>query len=265
MMKITNEELFAKADSYRRAIKANRPPQTEEIRQLDHYFKVGLTYSSNALSGNTLTLSDTKVLLEDGLTVGAKPLKDSLEAVGHARAYDFMLRIARQKELVIDADVIRNIHRLFYVGIDDEEAGAYRKLQAYINGTHCLPPPPEEIPDLMRACVQRVNDASFTLHPIALAALAHKWLADIHPFKDGNGRTARLLMNLILINRGYGIVTIPPILRQAYISALRISQREIDPDIAPFIRLIAECAIETGKAYCRLLRIHEYQEEKMAE
>ena len=252
---MTKQELFNKADQYKKIIQAARPLKPEEIKKLDAYFKIGLTYSSNALEGNTLTISETKVLLEDGLTAGGKPLKDSLEAIGHAKAYDFMLQMVREKPFEITEHIILELHRLFYEGIDKQNTGKYRDISVYITGTDYLPPEPEQVPQLMKEYVHKVNQLSGKVHPIELAALAHKWLVDIHPYVDGNGRTARLLMNLLLMHDGYGIVSIPPVLRVEYIDALRVSQRANQPDAEPFIKLIAECTIETQKDYCRLLRI----------
>ena len=98
---MTKQEIFNKADEYKKIIQAARPLKLAEIKELDAYFKIGLTYSSNAIEGNTLTISETKILLEDGLTAGGIPLKDSLEAIGHAKAYDFMLQIVREKPWLI--------------------------------------------------------------------------------------------------------------------------------------------------------------------
>ncbi len=253
---MTKQEIFNKADEYKKIIQAARPLKLAEIKELDAYFKIGLTYSSNAIEGNTLTISETKVLLEDGLTAGGKPLKDSLEAIGHAKAYDFMLQMVREKPFEITEHIILELHRLFYEGIDKENAGKYRDISVYITGTDYLPPEPEQVPLLMKEYVNKVNQLSATMHPIELAALAHKWFVDIHPYVDGNGRTARLLMNLLLMHYGYGIVSIPPVLRVEYIEALRVSQRANQPDAEPFIKLIAECTIETQKDYRRLLRIN---------
>ncbi|MDR1703747.1 MAG: Fic family protein [Clostridiales bacterium] len=230
-------------------------PAPEEIRQLDAYFRVELAYTSNALERNTLTLSETKVILEDGLTVGGKPLRDSYEAVGHAKAYDFMLEAARRTPFVFSEDFIKQLHRLFYQGIEPEKAGVYRDIQVFITGTEYVPPKPEEVPALMENLAATLTERWDNLHPVRLAAFAHRKLADIHPFADGNGRTARLLMNLILVNRGYPIVSIPPVLRLEYINALRAAQREKSPSDEGFIRLIAECVIEAQRDYCRMFRI----------
>ncbi|MDR1272585.1 MAG: Fic family protein, partial [Clostridiales Family XIII bacterium] len=201
------------------------------------------------------TISETKVIIEDGITVGGKPLKDCYEATGHAKAYDFMLSAARANPFSFSEEMILTLHRLFYSGLDAENAGKYRTRQVFITGTKYLPPEASEITALMREFVSELNDKSKKLHPVILATFAHRRFVDIHPFTDGNGRTARLLMNLILVNKGYQIVSIPPILRTEYIGALIAAQRDKNPSDTEFLRLIAECEIEAQKDYCRMFRI----------
>lgn len=249
----TLQELLQKADSYKEKIASAWPLAEEELKSLDNYFRVGFTYSSNALEGNTLTISETKTLLEDGITVGGRPLKDCYEAVGHGYAYDFMLELARHHDMNITEETLKKLHRLFYQKVDAEQAGQYRTNQVYISGTEYIPPAADDIPHLMKHLTDQIHSSQTTLHPIELAAMAHKRLVDIHPFSDGNGRTARLLMNLILVNNGYGVVSIPPTWRNDYINALSASR--CFNDMEPFSKLIAECVIETEQEYCRLLRL----------
>jgi Fic family protein len=254
------QDLLVKADKYKAAISMARPLAGDELKELDNYFKVGLTYSSNALEGNSLTISETKILLEDGITVGGKPVKDYFEAAGHAKAYDYMLEMARSANNEITEEIVKKLHLLFYSGIDSGYAGRYRDIQIYISGTEYLPPAPKDVQKLMSSFVNNMNKLKSKLHPIEFAAILHKEFVDIHPFKDGNGRTARLLMNLILFESGYGIVSIPPILRNEYVQTLIIAQRESNKNINPFIEFIAECVIETQRDYCRLLRINVNQQ-----
>lgn len=249
----TLQELLQKADSYKQKISSSRPLAKEELKSLDDYFRIGFTYTSNALEGSTLTISETKILLEDGITVGGRPLKDCYEAVGHGAAYDFMLKFARQQDMNITEDTIKKLHRLFYQKVDADQAGQYRSIQVYISGTEYIPPSPEDVPHLMKHLADQIHSSRSTLHPIELAAMAHKRLVDIHPFVDGNGRTARLLMNLILVHNSYGVVSIPPVLRNEYVNALSAS-RKLN-DMEPFSKLIAECVIETERDYCRLLKL----------
>ncbi|MEG0912682.1 MAG: Fic family protein [Oscillospiraceae bacterium] len=249
------KELIAKIERFHAAIQSYRPLSSEEVRELDNYFRIGSTYSSNALEGNSLSLNETKILIEDGITVGGKPIRDCYEATGHAKAYDFMLTAARRDESMnVTEELIKRLHYLFYCGINEEAAGQYREHQVFITGTSYLPPAPEDVQPLMSDFVDELSQRS-ALHPIEIAAFAHRRLVDIHPFSDGNGRTARLLMNLILVNKGYCIISIPPVLRHEYISALQLAQREKKPRDTEFISLIAECEIEAQKDYCRLFRI----------
>lgn len=249
----TLRELLQKADACKEKISAARPLEKEELKSLDNYFRIGFTYSSNALEGNTLTISETKILLEDGISVGGKPLKDCCEAVGHGDAYDFMLDLARQQDMMIDEDSIKRLHQLFYQKVNADNAGCYRSTQVFISGTDYIPPSPEDVPQLMSHMIDQIRSSRTTLHPIELAAMAHKRLVDIHPFVDGNGRIARLLMNLILVNTSYSVVSIPSNRRDDYLHALSASRRL--NDMEPFSKLIAECVIETERDYCRLLKL----------
>ena len=249
------QSLLEKIDQYASVIRAYRPLSPDEVKELDAYFRIGMTYTSNALEGNSLTLSETKVLLEDGITVGGKPIKDCYEATGHAKAYDYMLELARDGELHVSEETILRLHTLFYGGVDPEHAGKYRTGQVFITGTEYLPPAAEDVPGQMAAFVEDLNQKKDTLHPVLLAAYAHRRLVDIHPFQDGNGRTARLLMNLILVNKGYCIVSIPPVLRHDYIVALQQAQRAQTPSDTAFIELICNCELEAQKDYCRMFRI----------
>lgn len=229
--------LLRRIDEQKDRIDARRPLSPQEIKELDAYYRVGTTYSSNALEGNTLTISETKVIIEDGITVAGKPLRECYEATGHAKAYDYMLRMARSESLQISEEVIRNLHRLFYSGIDADAAGTYRTHQVFITETEYLPPAAEEITTLMQNFISTLHEKQTKLHPVEVAAYAHRRLVDIHPFTDGNSRTARLLINLILVNSGYCVVSIPPILRVDYINALCIAQRETEPSDEAFIKL----------------------------
>ena len=255
------QALLARIDRTKAWIDARRPLAPEEVRELDAYFRIGTTYASNALEGNTLTLSETKVLLEDGLTAGGKPLRDCYEAQGHADAYDFMLRAARTRPFIFSEEVLLELHRLFAQRADPEKAGRYRDIQVFITGTDYVPPKPEDVPALMRAFIDTLTEEGERLHPVRLAAFAHRRLVDIHPFTDGNGRTARLLMNLILVNRGYPIASIPPVLRLRYINALKKAQSGTHPDDGDFLRLVAECVLETQRDYCRMFHIAPPAEE----
>ncbi len=185
--------MFERIDKYKAEIDVLRPFEGD----VQAYYRVGLTWSSNALEGNTLTISETKVLLEDGLTVGGKPLRDTFETLGHARAYDFMFSLLGRRTIT-ETDIL-TMHRLFYSGIDTMDAGVYRRQAVFITGTEYSVTKAQRIPEEMSALIQWVNKERDYYHPVEFAALLHKRFVFIHPFIDGNGRIARLLMNAALI------------------------------------------------------------------
>jgi len=229
-----------------------RPLPKHTLEQLKQYFCIGLTYSSNSLEGNSLTETETKVILEDGITIGGRSLKDHFEVIGHAKAYDFMFKLSEKKGFS-EQDIL-NLHKLFYHQIDLENAGKYRDVQVYITGTEFIPPAPENIPVLMKNFILNVEKMLKTNHATEVAALAHKEFVTIHPFIDGNGRCARLLMNLILLQHGYAVTIIPPIMRSQYLTALKMSQTSKTSDDTVFINFISEMIYESQKEYLRLLK-----------
>lgn len=239
--------LLQKIDQLQEKINRLRPLNRDERIALKDYFRIGLTYSSNALEGNSLTESETKVILEDGLTVGGKPLRDVLEVVGHGNAYDFMFEMAETKRIV-ESD-IKKIHALFYQALDTKNAGIYRNQRVFISGSHYDLPEPAQIGQFMKQMISGLPKLRDELHPVEFAAKLHKEFVYIHPFVDGNGRVSRLLMNLSLLQEGYPIVIIPPILRSQYIAALE--KAHVNEQV--FFDFIAACVVESQKDYLRLL------------
>jgi len=241
-------DLLKEIDALQKEIDAYRPLSSNILRQLKEYYRVGLTYSSNALEGNSLTETETKVVLEDGLTVGGKPIRDYYEALGHSEAYDHVYKLS--KGASFDEGDIKKLHALFYHRIDAAKAGKYRKEKVFISGSRHTLPGPEKVPELMKEFVLKMTKTAKSAHPVEYSAMAHKELVFIHPFTDGNGRVARLLMNLILLQRGYCLAIIPPSRRGDYIQALE----DVHADDTGFINFIAEAVKETQKDYLRLLR-----------
>jgi Fic family protein len=242
-------ELLVKIDELQKQINELRPLSRETVLSLKDYYKIGLTWSSNAIEGNTLTESETKVVIEDGLTIGGKPLRDHLEAQGHSEAFEYMLELANKKE--ITEDDILMLHRLFYRKIDDTNAGVYRKSQVFISGSKYPLPGPDKVPQMMKDIVQKIADIREKQHPVAAAAKAHLEFVFVHPFVDGNGRVARLIMNLVLIQSGYNIALISPVRRAEYISSIEGAHK----DDADLIKLVCSSVIETQKDYLKMMNI----------
>lgn len=242
------KEILTEIDKLQEEINSFRPLPAVTLKQLKEYYRVGLTYTSNAIEGNSLTETETKIVLEDGLTIGGKPIKDYYEALGHSEAYDYIY--GRAKDKGVTENDIKKLHKLFYHRIDETKAGKYRKEKVFISGSKYSLPSPEKVSGLMQDFIAGMKNVEKKSHPVEYSAMAHKELVFIHPFVDGNGRVARLLMNLILLQKSYCIAIIPPILRGDYINALE----KAHTDDKEFGQFIAKAVRETQKDYLRLLR-----------
>lgn len=241
--------LYEKIDLYKTAIDELHPFEGDLLTQIKNYFRISLTWSSNALEGNTLTEIETKVLLEDGLTVGGKALREIFEALGHANAYDLMFTLLSRHEIT-EADTLA-MHRALYKDIDSKTAGRYRDRSAIITGSQYPVCKVSCLPDEMKNLFSWAVNERDHYRPVEFAAQLHKRLAFIHPFADGNGRLARLLMNAVLIQDGYMLAVIPPKLRREYVSLLEQAHR----DDRPFVAFIAERVLESEREMMRLLHI----------
>ncbi len=207
-MSILQEEVEAK----KAKLDSMRPLAPGTVAALDAWYDVELTYTSNALEGNTLTRSETAIVLEKGITVSGKPLKDHLEATGHRDALLYMRELAKRDAPVLETD-IRSLHHLILAAVDPAEAGKYSGHQRTITGSDAVLPGPHEIPALMQSFVAQLNATEDSPEK---AFDAHEQLVSIHPFSDGNGRTSRLLMNLLLLRQGFPPLAILPEHRLEY-------------------------------------------------
>ena len=236
--------LLAQIDAKRDELAQRRPLSPTEAARLSEYLDVEWTYHSNSIEGSTLTRQETLVVLKHGLTVGGKSLVEHLEAINHKRAIDFVEHLASQSEPPTEND-IRAIHRLVVQSIDDENAGVYRQRQVYIAGSEHIPPSPEAVSGRMAEFAEWLA-RSCDLHPVNRAAHAHFWLVDIHPFVDGNGRVARLLMNLLLLQTGYPIAIIRTEERMAYYDTLEAGHAGRLDD---FLLLVAQAVDRTADLF----------------
>ena len=242
---------YDKLTDKKKLLDGYRPLPDELVRNLDDWFRVELTYTSNAIEGNTLTRRETALVVEKGLTVGGKSLVEHLEATNHAHALDFVRSQIGRKPRQITAHDILEIHSLILRGIDDVNAGQYRNVSVRISGSRVVLPNPIKVPDLMEEFCAWLA-ARKKIHPVELAAEAHYRLVTIHPFTDGNGRTARLLMNLLLMMAGYPPAIIRKRDRLAYIAALEKAQLGGSKD--DFLKLITKSVDRSLNIYLKAAR-----------
>lgn len=214
---------YEKLTQKKRLLDKHQPLAPELVKNLEDWFRVELTYTSNAIEGNTLTRRETAVVIEKGLTVAHKSLNEHLEATNHAKALDWVRLLSQKKTLKIRVQDILSIHGMILKSIDDEHAGRYRNVAVRISGSAVVLPNPRKVPDLMNEFENWLAQNAH-LHPVQLAAEAHYQLVTIHPFVDGNGRTGRLLMNYLLMAYGYPPAIIRKRDRLKYIAALEEAQ-----------------------------------------
>lgn len=238
-------------DLLKTRLDALRPLPQAALRNLHEELVLRWTYHSNAIEGNTLTLMETKVVLE-GITVGGKLLREHFEAINHRDAILYVEDVVRRDEPLTEWQ-IRNLHRLVLKQIDDENAGVYRKLNVTIAGARHVPPDMLVVPEQMAALLHWYDHEAARLHPVERAARLHSDFVKIHPFVDGNGRTARLLLNLELMKAGFPAVVLPVERRLAYYEAL--DQAHVDGDLSTFVALVAERVREGFDPYWHVLGI----------
>ena len=226
-----------------------RPLNSEALASLDAWYDVELIYSSNSLEGNTLTRSETAIVLDKGITVRGKPLKDHLEAIDHRDALIYVRNLAISEDVLRQID-IREIHRLVLARSDPSEAGRYSQRHRSVVGSIVEFPSPAEIDPLMQEFVDWLGGEPVSP---AIAIEAHARLVSIHPFSDGNGRTARLLMTLILLRSGYPPIVIRPEDRPDYIDSLE--KRQIEGDNTPFENLMLRRLEASLDAYLKAVGV----------
>lgn len=219
------DNLLKKLTEKKQKLDSYRPLPAELVKNLDDWFKVELTYTSNAIEGNTLSRAETALVVEKGLTVEGKTLKEHLEAINHADALEFIKTLARGKRQELTENDILDIHKLVLSKIDDANTGRYRNVAVRIAGVPVVLPNPHKVPVLMTEFHKWLQDKNKD-HPVKIGADAHLRFVTIHPFIDGNGRTARLLLNLLLLQQGYPPALIRKEDRRIYLNSIGRAQLE---------------------------------------
>jgi Fic family protein len=241
------EKLSASIATKKAKLDALRPVSQESLRALQRSYDVDLTYTSNAIEGNTLTLRETAELIEHGITVGGKPLRDHLEAGDHYNAVQWMREVATSPA-PLSEDTVCELHRRIVARSQPEIAGNYANHARRIAGSQVILPNPAKIPALMQDFGAKLAEAR--AEPVA-SFDAHFQLAAIHPFSDGNGRTARLLMNMMLIRGGYPPVAVRPDDRKTYLDTLETAS--LTGNMKPFHNFMSQRLETTLSDYLSLL------------
>jgi Fic family protein len=229
----------------------------DALKKLDGFkiaqaLELEYTFESNKIEGNTLTLRETDLVINEGLTISGKSMREHLEVINHQEAIVYIKQLIEQNFPLNEREVL-SINNLILRGIKAEEAGKYRKVQVMIKGSSHLPPQPFQVVKEMEDFFIWYESNKMRLHPVILAAELHERIVAIHPFIDGNGRSARLIMNLILLQHGYVIANIKGDYenRIQYYSALETAQTKNSKE--DFLMFIAQIEKESLERYLNII------------
>jgi Fic family protein len=239
---LIDASLLKRIEEKKRRLDTLRPLPKDAANRLLEDIRLRHTYHSDAIEGNTLTFQETKLVLEQGITIGGKPLKDHIEARNDAEAFDFMLKLVNKKES-FSQENIRQIHDIVTMGLL-KDSGKYRTGNVRIAGSPISPPSYQKIIPLMDDYINTVRHLS--LHPLKKAAIIHHQLVWIHPFFDGNGRVARLVTNLFFMKKGYPPIVLKQEQRKLYYQVLHQADRG---NIAPLAVFLAKGMNEALQYY----------------
>ena len=247
--------LLKKIDQLKKQFDSLKPFDVKQAENLKEFLDIELTYNSNAIEGSTLTYAETKLILNEGITIGDKKLREHLEVINHKEAIDYIETLINKKTHEIKECEILKIHSIILRGIDTANAGRYRNAGVRIAHSKVILPNQMKVPELMTkffVWLQKSNN----IHPVELASEAHYKFVSIHPFINGNGRTARLLMNLILLQKGYPLFTIKIEQRKKYLEVLEKAQ--LGESLENFNCIIGEAILESLKMHIEAIKKHIY-------
>jgi Fic family protein len=224
-------------DDLKRCLDSFRPLNQGQLENLQEAYDTEYTYESNRIEGNTLTLQETYLVIAKGMTINGKSLDEHLEARNHKEAINYIRDIVQQN-IPLTESLVNSIHSIILGGIRPRDAGHYRSVPVMISNAKHVPPQPYIVPKQMEDIFFWYGENADKLHPVQLAAEMHERIVTVHPWIDGNGRTSRLVMNLILLQYGYPIARIAgdDQSRYAYYNALE--QAQADSNKEPFYRLV---------------------------
>ena len=243
--------LTTRIDQKKKQLQELRPLPTTAVKKLQEKFEIEMTYNSNAIEGNSLTLKETYLVINEGITIKGKPLKDHLEAKDHHEALEMVYELIDQKsQPTLSQHLIRSLHQLIVKKTDEEIAGKYRTTNVFIAGADHIPPDALQVPIEMKKLLAWYSKKQKIMHPIELSAIFHHKLVQIHPFIDGNGRTARLVMNILLLRAGYPLAVILKNDRKKYYRSLQLADKG---DLSLLVSFIAQAVERSLDIYLKTL------------
>lgn len=237
--------ILNRLEEKRKRLNSLRPLPGVAVRKLKEHFEVEMTYNSNAIEGNSLTLRETFLVLSEGITIKGKPLKDHLEAMNHKEALGFLYDlIDHEKKITFSEHLIKSLHHLVTQNIEKDWAGRYRNASVRITRTPHQPPDAFNVPPLMHDLVQWVRNQQKKMHVVELAAILQHKFVYIHPFFDGNGRTSRLIMNVLLLQQGYPLAIILKNDRKRYYRVLQSADKNNYKPLVEFVAKAVERSLD---------------------
>lgn len=238
------QQKLEKIDVLKNKWNQKKPLDKTHLSKMNAYFDVKYAFNSNQIEGNTLTYKETELVIQKGLTIEGKSMREHLEAINHSDATAYLSEIISNKA-GLDLRLIKQIHYLILKSIDRANAGFWRSVPVRISGSEHIPPQPYMIDTLMQDYILNYQKQRSITHPVILAAEMHERLVSIHPFVDGNGRTSRLIMNFILLQNDYTIAILKgnTNARLAYYEALENVQVHNNPSV--FYHFIADSVLES--------------------
>jgi Fic family protein len=253
--------IISQVDELKVHLDSFRPLDSKHVAKLDRYFEEYYTYDSTSIEGNTLTLQETTLVLNKGITIGGKSMREHLEVINHNEAIEYIKTIVKNQE-EFNQKTLLDIHYLILKSIDTTSSGKYRNIDVMISGSRHKPPTFLQVQNLMDKYFEFYEANKNDMHPVLLSAYMHEKLVTVHPFVDGNGRTSRLVMNLILLQNGYPITNISSQNEQRANYYSTLEKVQINEDENGFLLFIAKNVKDALIKYLEVIAMNGEQDTK---